>query len=1072
MPRRPLPAVGGGGGVDASRDTATNPFLAVSASRTISATAAATTANGNKKETVVTPEVMRRALARAPSATATGTESNSSSSSTRPPTIRPALTCADIPGAPFAELQARLKKESLFVRSEQQTLHALYDRLSFATEQLMLRAWESRWRQLQIQSFVRDRLSFENWEVHGPGEEAPVSHSKLADALTVLGPRLGAYETLVRFLHDRPSLLAETLMSVPLPWDQRETICRIILFGIYGYYLPPHDDLMILRFLEPLLIDHVDEQVAAEKKRRDKRPSTTTPPDRPSTPTGSGRETPIPLRQMTASPDGSGGSPMVKQDTATDAVTDSQQQQQQQQRGETDNFMRHLSVFTVAFRMMASETAHGYLKATLRAPILAVLASFDRELALEPQSLWSRLPREKQRQFTPKASPSLPDLLGNAAFMSLLQRVHAFVLRLVTTFLESIGSSVSSMPYTLRYAARRVRERLAKAGATTLRQDMALSDLLFRCFLVPAVLSPEALGVVADVFISKSAYSKLQIISRVLSNAVHAAPMEDRRPHMRVFHGRLRQLVDEHFRPFFARVIDVQPPEVALQFAPGAVNHRGRKAAAVFSQADLQRIQHIFSVATQSMPLPAEVMTVLGRLPEPVGAPSEQLFMLMLADPPEHGGVLDEALVLSLCDQAEEQQQNSQNTDAAKIDERGQGKEIGEGGGASAYSAAATDIALGDLAAKLRNALAVMSMNPLYSGSSLLSLLESDLADALAGEHERAGQLRETVRSLQTLPAHSVADGGRALFRALHHDYKRRAVYVNYLVSTRQSLLMSIELVERQTARHEARLGDCRKFHRICKVRRHLESRAKEETKLFVEGFNRIELVDEMCEYLNAHHSHMCEKLFEDAAWRHTSYAEEACGLVRQQLLCAVYDHAFFPHPHDADKDFVFHDHIKRNLAHIMPGHAALQISEEHLSEAPWPLAQEKLAQINAFKTPEEKLACVVACCNAIMDMLHMKGRGSAGADDFFPVLVYVILCANPVHLLSNIQFVEFFGEDITASGQGAYWWAQFSTAVKFIQSIDDRSDPTAFRLVEEQGLETSIPTASSSARDTGAPAE
>jgi len=139
------------------------------------------------------------------------------------------------------------------------------------------------------------------------------------------------------------------------------------------------------------------------------------------------------------------------------------------------------------------------------------------------------------------------------------------------------------------------------------------------------------------------------------------------------------------------------------------------------------------------------------------------------------------------------------------------------------------------------------------------------------------------------------------------------------------------------------------------------------------------------------------------SAWT-PSPPQEAVSMLQKRLVAEVYTHAFFPHPSDLDKDLVFHDHIRTNLAHIMPSHKALQISEEHLSEAPWPLAQEKLLQINAFKAPEEKLDCIVQCCNAVMDMLHMNERGSAGADDFFPVLVYVILCANPMHLLSNIQ--------------------------------------------------------------------
>lgn len=44
----------------------------------------------------------------------------------------------------------------------------------------------------------------------------------------------------------------------------------------------------------------------------------------------------------------------------------------------------------------------------------------------------------------------------------------------------------------------------------------------------------------------------------------------------------------------------------------------------------------------------------------------------------------------------------------------------------------------------------------------------------------------------------------------------------------------------------------------------------------------------------------------------------------------------------------------------------------------------------------------------AIMDAIQMSGR-SANADDLFPILIYVILQANPVRLLSTMLYIRFF---------------------------------------------------------------
>lgn len=106
----------------------------------------------------------------------------------------------------------------------------------------------------------------------------------------------------------------------------------------------------------------------------------------------------------------------------------------------------------------------------------------------------------------------------------------------------------------------------------------------------------------------------------------------------------------------------------------------------------------------------------------------------------------------------------------------------------------------------------------------------------------------------------------------------------------------------------------------------------------------------------------------------------------------------------------------------------------------PWPAAQQALLRMNAYKTPADKLQCIVQCCTTLMELLQLGGK-SAGADDFFPLLVFVILKANPPNLLATIQFINFFGGSAINSGEASYWFAQFQTAVTFVQSIDDRID-------------------------------
>lgn len=61
--------------------------------------------------------------------------------------------------------------------------------------------------------------------------------------------------------------------------------------------------------------------------------------------------------------------------------------------------------------------------------------------------------------------------------------------------------------------------------------------------------------------------------------------------------------------------------------------------------------------------------------------------------------------------------------------------------------------------------------------------------------------------------------------------------------------------------------------------------------------------------------------------------------------------------------------------------------------ECPWPSAQAEISAMAAYKTPRDKLQCVSRCATTIMNLLSMAcERGVPAADDFVPVLVYVLI--------------------------------------------------------------------------------
>ena len=61
-------------------------------------------------------------------------------------------------------------------------------------------------------------------------------------------------------------------------------------------------------------------------------------------------------------------------------------------------------------------------------------------------------------------------------------------------------------------------------------------------------------------------------------------------------------------------------------------------------------------------------------------------------------------------------------------------------------------------------------------------------------------------------------------------------------------------------------------------------------------------------------------------------------------------------------------------------------------------------------------------------------------ADDFVPVMVFVVIKANPPGLLSTVQYVDsFYSHRMQDAGAGEdqYWWMQFVAAIEFIKTMD-----------------------------------
>ncbi|KAL8674532.1 MAG: hypothetical protein Q9168_001050 [Polycauliona sp. 1 TL-2023] len=123
-------------------------------------------------------------------------------------------------------------------------------------------------------------------------------------------------------------------------------------------------------------------------------------------------------------------------------------------------------------------------------------------------------------------------------------------------------------------------------------------------------------------------------------------------------------------------------------------------------------------------------------------------------------------------------------------------------------------------------------------------------------------------------------------------------------------------------------------------------------------------------------------------------------------------------------------------------------VQEEHLDVAPlgdngrrfMSFAQQQLLKIKMYRAPRDKVVCVLNCCKVIFGFLSTSKSSDTSADSFVPLLIYVVLRANPEHLVSNVQYILRFRDQDKLGGEAGYYLSSLMGAIQFIENLDRTS--------------------------------
>ena len=171
--------------------------------------------------------------------------------------------------------------------------------------------------------------------------------------------------------------------------------------------------------------------------------------------------------------------------------------------------------------------------------------------------------------------------------------------------------------------------------------------------------------------------------------------------------------------------------------------------------------------------------------------------------------------------------------------------------------------------------------------------------------------------------------------------------------------------------------------------------------------------------------------------------ADSVIDAFEKYCMAQIYDLVFTAKAEDEEMDLVLQERI-REFRWIEPRHldAVCDLTKDEVV-AEFHKAQEELIVMDAKRPPMAKLDSVVAAAKAIFGVLEKSSGGTNGAsaDDFLPVLIYVVLQANPPMLYSNLQFLNrFCNPDKLSTGEAGYYFTNLYSAVSFVETLDSNS--------------------------------
>ncbi|KAA1470201.1 hypothetical protein DENSPDRAFT_835935 [Dentipellis sp. KUC8613] len=245
----------------------------------------------------------------------------------------------------------------------------------------------------------------------------------------------------------------------------------------------------------------------------------------------------------------------------------------------------------------------------------------------------------------------------------------------------------------------------------------------------------------------------------------------------------------------------------------------------------------------------------------------------------------------------------------------------------------------------------------------------------------------------------------------------------------------------------------------------------------FLSNFSkRTFTVTDQVKLINDFLGFISQKMRTAEPWRNANEAEfdNAMEGMEKLVMNRLYDYTFTPATarlspprpittDDLERDRILAQRISL-FAWIEPRHLDLPVAsaQEQAVGGFLMFAEQELVKINHYKAPRDKLICILNCCKVIFGLIRHLGKDES-ADTFLPILIFIVLKANPENLLSNVEFIQRFRNPTKLQSEAGYYLSSLMGAVSFIETMDHTSLSNISQEEFESNVETAISALSNS---------